>query len=48
MTSDKAEYRFLTRRRLATHGLHNILAGRLRRTNRMPLEVTVVDTDREP
>lgn len=48
VTSDKAEYRFLTTRRLVTHGLHNVLAGRRRRTNRMPLEVTVVDTDREP
>ena len=43
VTSDAAEYRFLTRRRLVTHGLHNVLRGRLRRSSRMPLDVTVVD-----
>jgi NAD(P)-dependent dehydrogenase (short-subunit alcohol dehydrogenase family) len=45
VTSEAAEFRFLTKRRLVTHGLRNILGGRLRRTNRMPLQVTVVHPD---
>ncbi|TQJ36344.1 SDR family NAD(P)-dependent oxidoreductase [Arthrobacter sp. SLBN-122] len=48
VTSDAAEFRFLTKRRLATHGLRNILGGRLGRTNRMPLQVTVVHPDPQP
>lgn len=48
VTSDAAEFRFLTKRRLVTQGLRNILGGRLRRTNRMPLQVTVVHPDPQP
>ncbi|MDQ0664423.1 NAD(P)-dependent dehydrogenase (short-subunit alcohol dehydrogenase family) [Arthrobacter ulcerisalmonis] len=48
VTSDAAEFRFLTRTRLVTHGLHNVLNGRLRRTKRMPLAVTLVDPDQRP
>jgi NAD(P)-dependent dehydrogenase (short-subunit alcohol dehydrogenase family) len=48
VTSEAAEFRFLTKRRLVTHGLRNILGGRLRRTNRMPLQVTVVHPDPQP
>ncbi|KRE85119.1 SDR family NAD(P)-dependent oxidoreductase [Arthrobacter sp. Soil764] len=48
VTSDAAEFRFLTKRRLVTRGLRNILGGRLRRTNRMPLQVTVVHPDPQP
>jgi NAD(P)-dependent dehydrogenase (short-subunit alcohol dehydrogenase family) len=48
VTSDAGEFRFLTKRRLVTHGLRNILGGRLRRTNRMPLQVTVVHPDPQP
>ncbi|MEW1811747.1 SDR family oxidoreductase [Pseudarthrobacter phenanthrenivorans] len=43
VTGDAPEYRFLTGRRLVTHGLRNVLHGRLRRRNRMPLDVTVVE-----
>ncbi|NUT70878.1 SDR family oxidoreductase [Pseudarthrobacter sp. C4D7] len=43
VTSNAAEFRFLTRRRMVTHGLRNVLAGRLRKANRMPLEVTVLE-----
>ncbi|BCW78501.1 SDR family oxidoreductase [Arthrobacter sp. NicSoilC5] len=43
VTSDAAEFRFLTRRRMVTHSLRNVLGGRLRRANRMPLDITVVE-----
>ena len=48
VTSDRAEFRFLTRRRLVTHGLHNVLRGSLRRTHRMPMEVTVLEAPQQP
>ncbi|MDQ0769240.1 NADP-dependent 3-hydroxy acid dehydrogenase YdfG [Pseudarthrobacter defluvii] len=41
VTADAAEFRFLTGRRMVTHGLRNVLAGRLRRRNRMPMDITV-------
>jgi NAD(P)-dependent dehydrogenase (short-subunit alcohol dehydrogenase family) len=43
VTSDAAVYRDLTPVRLVGRGVRNVLAGRLRRANRMPLEVTVVE-----
>ncbi|WP_457950061.1 SDR family NAD(P)-dependent oxidoreductase [Pseudarthrobacter sp. alpha12b] len=43
VASDAAEFRFLTRRRLVTRGLRNVLGGRLRRANRMPLDITVLE-----
>lgn len=47
VTSDAAEFRYLTKARLVTRGMRNILGGRLRRANRMPLDVTVLGTDRQ-
>lgn len=47
VTSDAAEYRDLTRRTMVTRGVRNLLAGRLRRANRMPLDVTVLDNSHE-
>src|SRR6476620_3432314 len=47
VTSDAAEFRYLTKTRLVTRGMRNILAGRLRRANRMPLDVTVLRRDRQ-
>jgi NAD(P)-dependent dehydrogenase (short-subunit alcohol dehydrogenase family) len=44
VTSDAAEFRSLTTRTLVTRGLRNVLAGRLRRANRMPLDITVLGT----
>jgi hypothetical protein len=32
---------------MVTRGVRNVLAGRLRRANRMPLDVTVLDTNRQ-
>ena len=46
VTSDAAAYRDLTTARLVSRGARNILAGRLRRAKRMPLEVTLVDGER--
>lgn len=43
VTSDHPEFRFLTKRRMVVHGLRSVLAGRLRRVNRMPLDITVVE-----
>jgi len=43
VTSDTPEFRFLTKRRLVTRGLRSVLAGRLRRANRMGLDITVVE-----
>ena len=47
VTSDAAEYRDLTRRTMVTRGVRNLLAGRLRRANRMPLDVTVLENSHE-
>jgi NAD(P)-dependent dehydrogenase (short-subunit alcohol dehydrogenase family) len=47
VTSDAAEFRYLTKTTLVTRGLRNVLAGRLRRAGRMPLDVTVLDTNRQ-
>jgi len=47
VASDTPEFRDLTKATLVTRGLRNVLAGRLRRTNRMPLDITVVDTSRQ-
>ena len=47
VTSDTPEFRDLTKATLVTRGLRNVLAGRLRRANRMPLDITVVDTNRQ-
>ncbi|RKR29887.1 SDR family NAD(P)-dependent oxidoreductase [Arthrobacter oryzae] len=44
VTSDTAEFRDLTKTTMVTRGVRNVLAGRLRRANRMPLDVTVLDT----
>jgi NAD(P)-dependent dehydrogenase (short-subunit alcohol dehydrogenase family) len=44
VTSDTAEFRYLTPRTLVTRGLRNVLAGRLRRANRMPLDIRVLGT----
>jgi NAD(P)-dependent dehydrogenase (short-subunit alcohol dehydrogenase family) len=42
--SDAAEFRYLTKSTMVTRGVRNVLAGRLRRANRMPLEITILDT----
>lgn len=42
VTSDAAEFRDLTPSTLVTRAARNVLAGRLRRDRRMPLEVTVL------
>lgn len=47
VTGDDAEFRFLTRGRLVTRGLHSVLTGRLRRAKRMVLDVTVLDAPQE-
>jgi NAD(P)-dependent dehydrogenase (short-subunit alcohol dehydrogenase family) len=46
VTSDAAEFRDLTKAVLVARGLRNLLAGRLRRSNRMPLHITVLDQRR--
>ncbi|MEA5153598.1 SDR family oxidoreductase [Raineyella sp.] len=46
VTSDRAEFRDLKRRTLLTRGVRNLLAGRVRRRNRMPLDITVVEAER--
>ncbi|AMM33910.1 hypothetical protein SA2016_3247 [Sinomonas atrocyanea] len=43
VTTEAAEFRDLRGPTLVARGLRNLLAGRLRRAHRMPLEVTVVD-----
>ena len=43
VTSDAAEFRDLSKRVLVTRGVRSVLAGRLRRVNRMPLDVAVLD-----
>ena len=47
VTSDAPEFRDLTKVALVTRGVRNVLAGRLRRANRMPLDVTVLGADRK-
>lgn len=46
VTSDRAEFRDLTRRTMVTRGVSNLLGGKLHRNRRMPLEVTVVSEAR--
>ncbi|UUL75371.1 SDR family oxidoreductase [Pseudarthrobacter sp. Fe7] len=48
VTSDAPEFRFLTKRMLVTRGLRSVLAGRLRRANRMPLDITVLPAADRP
>jgi NAD(P)-dependent dehydrogenase (short-subunit alcohol dehydrogenase family) len=43
VTSDADEFRDLTAATLVGRGIRNVLAGRLRRRNRMPMNVTVLD-----
>ncbi|MDN4645251.1 SDR family oxidoreductase [Arthrobacter sp. PsM3] len=47
VTSDAAQFRYLTKTTMVSRGVRNLLAGRLRRANRMPLDVTVLDPDRQ-
>lgn len=47
VTSDAAEFRYLTKTTMVTRGVRNVLAGRLRRARRMPLDVTVLDSNRQ-
>ncbi len=47
VTSDRAEFRDLSRRTMVTRGVSNLLAGKLRRSRRLPLQVTVVRGDRD-
>ena len=47
VTSDAAEFRYLTKTTMVTRGVRNALAGRLRRAKRMPLVVTVLDPNRK-
>ena len=44
VTSDTAEFRDLTKATLVGRGVRSLLTGRLRRRNRMPMNVTVLDT----
>lgn len=46
VTSDTAEFRDLTKATLVTRGVRNLLLGRLSRSNRMPMKVTVLDANR--
>lgn len=43
VTSDAAEFRDLTKKTIVTRGVRNVLAGRLRRSRRMPMDITVAD-----
>ncbi|MDQ0755585.1 SDR family NAD(P)-dependent oxidoreductase [Arthrobacter sp. B3I4] len=43
--SDAAEFRDLTKSTLLTRGVRSVFAGRLRRSNRMPLDITVLGRD---
>lgn len=45
-TGEIAEFR-VPKATLVTRGLRNLLGGRLRRANRMPLDITVIDTSRQ-
>jgi NAD(P)-dependent dehydrogenase (short-subunit alcohol dehydrogenase family) len=46
VTTDAAEFRYLTNAAMVTSGVRKVLAGSLRRANRMPLDVTVLRPDR--
>jgi NAD(P)-dependent dehydrogenase (short-subunit alcohol dehydrogenase family) len=46
VTSDAAEFRDLTKATLVGRGTRSLLTGRLRRRNRMPMNVTVLDAHR--
>ena len=46
VTSDAAEFRDLTKATLVGRGTRNLLTGRLRRRNRMPMNVTVLGAHR--
>jgi len=46
VTSDAGEFRDLTAATLVGRGIRNVLAGRLRRRNLMPMNVTVLDAHR--
>ncbi|MGV8908135.1 MAG: SDR family NAD(P)-dependent oxidoreductase [Propionicimonas sp.] len=46
VTSDAPEFRDLTKATLVGRGLRSLLTGRLRRRNRMPMNVTVLDAPR--
>lgn len=48
VTSDTAEFRDLTRVRVLTRAVRNLLTGRLRRRNRMRMDITVLGTPRDP
>jgi len=43
VTTDVAEFRGLRTLTLVTRGVHSVLTGRLRRRNRMPLDISVLD-----
>lgn len=45
VTADAAEFRGLVGLTLVTRGVRNVFAGRLRRSRRMPMDVTVVEPD---
>ena len=47
VTSNAAEFRYLTKTTMVTRGMRSVLAGRLRRASRMPLDVTVLGTNRQ-
>lgn len=42
VTSDRAVFRDLSKPRMVTRGVRNLLAGRVKPENRMPLDITVV------
>ncbi|MFF1383136.1 SDR family oxidoreductase [Arthrobacter sp. NPDC058288] len=44
VTSDSGEFRYLTKTTMVSRGVRSLVAGRLRRANRMPLDITVLDT----
>lgn len=45
ISSDAAEFRDLTKATLVARGVRNVLGGRLRRSRRMPLDITVLGRD---
>ena len=45
VTSDAAQFRGLNTVTLVTRGVHSVLTGRLRRSQRMPLEISVLDAN---
>ena len=46
VTSDAAEFRDLTKTTLVGRGIRNLMSGRLRRRNRMPMTINVLDAHR--